>query len=84
LGNWFINVGQNIIDGLGTVFENILDLLPDSPFTLIDNSPIADYIGWFNWIIPMDEIIAILQLWGTAILVYYAWVVILRWVKAVE
>jgi len=84
MGNWFHSLLQNIIDGLGEALEWVIDLLPDSPFNLIDNSAISDYLGAFNWIVPMDQIIAILQLWVSAILVYYAWVVVLRWIKAID
>ena len=72
------------VDAVYGVLNRIIDLLPDSPFVLIDNSPIEDYLGWLNWLIPMTQIIAILQLWVVAIAVYYVWVVILRWVKAID
>ncbi len=84
IGQWFHDLLQNVIDGLGDTLESILDILPDSPFTAIDNSPISEYIGYINWIVPMTEIIAILQVWVVAIATYYLVVIVLRWIKAIQ
>ena len=84
MSDFFLGIFDAWCDALQGVLSRIIDLLPDSPFLLIDNSPIADYIGWLNWLIPMQQIIAILQLWVTAIAIKYVWVVILRWIKAID
>ena len=84
MGEMFMGIFDSWCEALQGVLTRIIDLLPDSPFLIIDNSPIADYMGWLNWLIPMEQIIAILQLWVSAIAIYYVWVVILRWIKAVD
>ena len=84
IGQWFHDLLQNIIDGLGDTLESILSILPDSPFVAIDNSPVSEYIGYINWIVPMTEIIAILQVWVVAIATYYLVVIVLRWIKAIQ
>ena len=75
--NWLFEI-------LAQVLTWVVNLLPDSPFRLIDNSPIAPYLPIINWFIPFDFVVTTLTLWLTAIAIYYVYSVILRWVKAVE
>lgn len=84
IGQWFHDLIQDAIDGLGDTLESVLDVLPDSPFNLIDNSAVSEYMGFLNWLVPMTEIVAILQLWVVAISTYYVVVVVLRWIKAID
>ena len=84
IGEWWHELMQNMIDGLGEALQNFLDKLPDSPFNLISNDAVVEYMGYLNWIVPVSEIVAILQLWITAILIYYTYVVILRWIRAIQ
>jgi len=62
----------------------VIGVLPDSPFTMISNSAIGEYIGYINWILPLQQIVAILQVWVVAIAIFYIYQAILRWVKAVN
>lgn len=75
--DWFFNA-------LKTVMIAVLSLLPDSPFQSINNGVIGQYLNYINWIIPMDEIIAILQLWVVAIGIFYVYQAIMRWIKAIQ
>lgn len=77
----FINT---LIEGLGSVLTVIFSILPSSPFKLISNSPIAEYLPTLNFFIPVAEIIAITQVWLSAIGVYYLYQIVLRWIKAIE
>ena len=79
----FIN---KIIEILGFVLSGIINLLPKSPFqsileTINVNSVMSQYLSSLNWIIPVTEIMAILQAWTIAIAVFYIYAVILRWIK---
>lgn len=80
------------VDGIGNGVLNfaqdksnfLVSFLPVSPFkraiNLIGNIPYMNEIMWF---IPIQEMVLILMWWGTAIGVYYAYMVVLRWVKAI-
>jgi len=80
---------QGIIDFFAEIGQYIINLLPSSPFQIIDNSFLNDvlgddWLGWLNWLLPLKQILAILQLWVSAIVVYYIYQAILRWVKAIQ
>lgn len=79
---------SGILDGLGQAIENALEwlvnLLPDSPFILLDDSPIQPYLKWINWVIPFDFILNTLTAWLVAVAGYYVWSVVLRFINAVD
>lgn len=73
-----------LTDFLSNAVSWVTALLPDSPFQAISTTPIAPYLPMINWFLPFDFVVTTLGLWLTAIAVYYAYSIILRWVKAVE
>lgn len=79
---------SGILDGLGQAIENALEwlvnLLPDSPFKLLDSTPIQPYLKWINWVIPVDFILNTLTAWLVAVAGYYVWSVVLRFINAVD
>lgn len=79
-----LDVFENLKNMLQQALQWVVSLMPDSPFKLLDNSPVAQYLPYLNWFIPFDFIIATLETWLVAIGVYYAWSVLLRWVKAIN
>lgn len=78
-------IGNDILNWLQEKASFLIQFLPTSPFRraidLIGNIPYIEYINWF---IPISDIVMILMWWGTAIGVYYAYMIILRWIKAIE
>lgn len=74
-----------IIDKLTMFLDWVINLLPTSPFTrfinLLEDLPFLDYLNWF---IPIGTFIAIGQAWLVSIGLFYAYSIILRWVKAIE
>lgn len=83
---WSVSdVGNNILDWVQDKANYLASFLPTSPFRraidLIGNIP---YIEEINWFIPIDEAVLILMWWGSAIALYYAYMIVLRWVKAIE
>lgn len=80
----FITVFNNFIKLIGKALELIFFLLPDSPFKNIDNSPIVEFLGYLNYLIPIPEILGILTLWCSAIGVFYIVQIALRWIKAID
>lgn len=81
---WFNGVIDWIGDKLNWIMSFITLVLPDSPFTIIDNSPIGDYLGYINYFIPFDFIIDTLTAWTGVILIYYGYQMLMRWAKAIE
>ena len=77
--------GNGILQWIQDKAQALLFLLPTSPFrkaiNLVGNIPYMNYISWF---IPIEEIIMILMWWGSAITVYYAYMIIFRWIKAID
>lgn len=84
MGVFFIELINSLIAGLGAALTLIFSLLPNSPFSIIDNSPIAEYLGTFNYFFPISEMVNILQLWLVAVGGYYIVQTALRWIKAIE
>lgn len=75
---------STVITWLENAMKWALSCLPDSPFTLLDNSPIKEYLGYINWFLPFDFVVATLQVWLAAIAIYYIYSAVLRWVKAIN
>jgi len=69
---------------LKAILMLVIGLLPDSPFQLLENTDVEEYLGFLNWLIPLSQIAAILQLWITAIVIFYIFQAILRWTKAIN
>lgn len=78
-------IGNDILSWVQTKGDFLVHLLPISPFRrIIDamgNIPYIDTIGWF---VPLDEIILLLMYWTTAIVIYYGYMIVLRWIKAID
>ena len=79
------DIGNSILSWIQDKSEFMLHFLPTSPFRraidMIGNIP---YIEEINWFIPIDDAVLILMWWGTAIGIYYAYMIVLRWIKAIE
>lgn len=79
-----IDFANLLISGLASAISAILSLLPGSPFSALDNTPIQQYIGYVNWFIPVYDIELELAACCASILIYYAYQVFMRWGKVVE
>lgn len=84
MGNLLIGLANGILKACANVLNMAVSVLPNSPFQMIDNSPVGEFLSGLAWVIPISQILAILELWVTAIGIYYLVQVILRWVKAIE
>lgn len=80
--SWLNNIYVWARNFVVTVINAIVSFLPDTPFKEIETSAISGYMGNINWVIPVGTIIGITAVWVSAILMYYGYSVILRWVKA--
>lgn len=74
----------DIMQNLQNIFSWVLALLPDSPFQMLDNSPVAPYLKSLNWIVPVNFMISTMELWLAAIAVYYIYQAVLRWARAIS
>lgn len=84
LWNFIVDFINFIIAGFADILNVIISILPDSPFTFINNSEVSRYLGYLNWVIPFETFIAITMAWVTAIVIYYGVSIVLRWIKAIE
>lgn len=80
----FQDIWHWICDLVVNAIEWIVDILPDSPFKALSNTPIRPYLGYINYFVPMDFIVNVLTLWLVAVAGYYTWSVLLRWIKAID
>lgn len=69
---------------LSYILSFVVVLLPDSPFKLLDYTPIADILPYINYFVPLDFMLSTLTAWGVCIVVYYAYQIALRWAKAIQ
>lgn len=82
--NFLIDFLNFLISSIGKLLSLILSFLPNSPFSSIDLSPLRDFLGYLNYLIPIVEMVSILTAWCTSIGIYYIYQIALRWAKAVE
>lgn len=75
---------NSIMENTMAALTWVIELLPNSPFQAINNSDVANFMGTLNWFLPLDKIVAELELWLTCVIVFYAYQLILRWVRAIE
>lgn len=80
-----INIGNGILNFVQDKGQLLIRLLPTSPFRgVIDQIHDIPYIGFINWFLPIDFVVGALMAWVSAITIYYAYMLILRWVKAID
>lgn len=79
------NIGNSILSFVQEKASFLVTFLPRSPFrTIIDHIGQIPYIEYINWFLPIEECVLLLLYWGTAIGLYYAYSIILRWIKAID
>jgi hypothetical protein len=75
---------QTIINWLNNALGWVFGFLPDSPFqSLLSNTPVAEYLGYVAYFVDISFIINAFNIWLAAIAVYYIYMAVLRWVKAI-
>jgi len=82
--SFIISACNSFIGGLGDVLKALTSILPPSPFTVLDNSVIAEYLPTLNWFIPIGPIVTILETWLLAYASYMIYQIVLRWIKAID
>lgn len=83
-----MEVFNNILTWIGEQINAILSficvVLPDSPFKLLDNTAISEYLPYINYFVPVDFILSTLLAWLGAILIYYCYQTVMRWIRAIR
>lgn len=87
--NLLIYIINTIIVLFSKVLSLIFSVLPNSPFTGLTafvsrNSTITYYLSYLSWLVPIKEIIAILVVWLNAMMIYYVYSVVMRWIKLID
>lgn len=80
----FCEIWNWICETLYDLLKSIIDLLPDSPFQMLDNSPISKYLVYINYFVDFAFIVDTLTLWLIAVAGYYTYSVILRMIKTID
>jgi len=82
--SWLINSINAIIRGIGVALKSCLGLLPNSPFSVLDNSAIAQYLPTLNYFLPITEIISVGEGWLVCVALYYMYQAVLRTINLIQ
>lgn len=82
--NLLIDLINFLISGIGLLISTLVNLLPNSPFTILSNLDSIPFLNYLNWIIPIGTFIGIIEVWLIAIATYYLISVALRFAKVIE
>lgn len=75
---------ETIVSWLTNALGWVFGFLPDSPFqSLITAQPVAEYLGYVAYFVDVSFIVNAFDIWLGVIAVYYIYMAVLRWVKAI-
>lgn len=78
------NILNALRNMLVTLANALLEILPTSPFqAFISKLTDVPVLGYLNYFVPIGEMIAITEAWLTAIIIFYAYQLVLRWIKLI-
>ena len=73
---------NNILDIFNTLWVAIVSFLPGSPFkAIIANLDGLPYMAEFNWFFPVHECVIVIEVWLTAVALYYTYMAIMRFIR---
>lgn len=82
-----MSIVNTITTWLSNVLQAVILLLPDSPFIYLESTAIpkeiSDILPLLNWLFGVSTLVYILTMWLGAIIIFYIYQAILRWVKAI-
>lgn len=82
--NILIDFVNFLLDKIALILNVLLSILPTSPFKTVDFSNITPYLGYINWFLPIGQMLAFTGVWVSAVLIYYAYTIILRVTQAID
>ena len=83
LKNILIELVNFIIKSIGFLINGLVGLLPESPFTVIENLEF-EYLDTLNWVIPFSFMVTVLSYWIIGIGFYYLIAIPMRWAKVIQ
>lgn len=76
---------ESLLDKFG---DFLMDILPSDPFSpyidSLSQSSFTEYVGYINYFFPVGFFIDCLSAFLLALGLYYTYVIIMRWLKAVS
>lgn len=74
-----------LVDWVVDNIKGIIDLLPDSPFR-VEYVPaiVEQMMGYVNYFIPIGLMLKTMLAWTVCVGVWYAAMILMRWLKAIE
>lgn len=84
VSGWVSSLYDQFTELAYNVIYKIIDVLPDSPFIYISQTvEVFKILKIVNWFLPFDFVISTFTAWLSAIAIYYAYTVILRFFKLI-
>lgn len=74
---WF----TDLLDKFGTWLLGVLPTSPFSGFLGQFKSHFEPYLGYLNYFVPIRDFLIIISAFLSVVVVYYAYSIIMRWVK---
>lgn len=77
---------DTLSEALVSLCIQVVNLLPNSPFLFLDTiqGPSMKIMGMVNWFIDFRTMLGITVSWVACIFVWYAYQIVLRWIKVIE
>lgn len=73
---------QTILGIFNQLWMAIINFLPGSPFkAIISNLEGLPYMAELNWFFPVHECVIVIEVWLTAVALYYMYSAIMRFIK---
>lgn len=73
---------QDILDIFTQLWGTIISFLPGSPFrNIIASLSYVPYMQYLNWFFPVHECVIVLEVWLTAVAIYYTYSAIMRFIR---
>lgn len=82
--DFFVELINYLIEGIGIALGWVVSLFPDSPFGEPASPPSSVNLGWITWLIDFPTMIVHATALTGVILIYYAYRVAARWLKVVK
>lgn len=84
LSDFFIDLINYLITGVGVVLGWIIGFFPNSPFAEPTGPPSSVNLGFITWLIDFPTMILHAIALASAILVFYSIRVLARWIKLIR